>query len=294
MNKTVWIDLEQGSPEWLALRRTKIGSSDSYTIMGLNPWSGINTPLKLWESKIKGTESEVNYAMAFGTANEPKARKAFEKELGIKMIPRVGLNADRSWQIASLDGISEDNAIAVELKCGGESLHEKSKAKDISEHYYCQIQHQYATTGVEVIYFASYYEGDLRKFIIDRDNKYIAKLIDEESVFHENFINLIPPEMCERDYEDLSTSKAFTKKEKEWLEVHQQLKAIQDQEEILRKDMIGMTNNRSTRGILTKWSRITQKGNVDYKAIPELKGVNLDLYRKAPITKWMPSVIQKV
>lgn len=215
MNKTVWIDLEQGSPEWLALRRTKIGSSDSYTIMGLNPWNkGINTPLKLWESKIKGTEAEVNYAMANGTINEPKARKAFEKEVGIKMIPKVGLSAVRSWQIASLDGISEDNAIAVELKCGGESLHEKAKEKDIPEHYYCQIQHQYATTNAEVIYFASYFEGDLRKFIIDRDEKYIDRLIDAELKFHDNFINLIPPEMCERDYEDMRKKRKIFPKRK--------------------------------------------------------------------------------
>lgn len=52
-----------------------------------------------------------------------------------------------------------------------------------------------------------------------------------------------------------------------------------------------MSNDRSSMGSVIKWNKVTQKGNVDYKSIPELKGVNLDVYRKAPITKWVPYVI---
>ena len=33
-------------------------------------------------------------------------------------------------------------------------------------------------------------------------------------------------------------------------------------------------------------SRLTRQGNVDYAAIPELAGVDLDAYRKAPTTYW--------
>ena len=72
--------IEQGSAEWLALRRTKITASDAGVITQLNPWK---TPRDLFFEKYGFTQVIENEAMRRGTAMEPFAREHFIKHTGI-------------------------------------------------------------------------------------------------------------------------------------------------------------------------------------------------------------------
>lgn len=54
------IDIQQGSAEWLALRRTKITASDAGVITQLNPWK---TPRDLFFEKYGFIEIIENEAM---------------------------------------------------------------------------------------------------------------------------------------------------------------------------------------------------------------------------------------
>lgn len=47
-----------------------------------------------------------------------------------------------------------------------------------------------------------------------------------------------------------------------------------------------MDGQSNTKGAGVRICRMVSKGNVDYKAIPELKNVDLKKYRKAPIEPW--------
>ena len=77
---------EQGSPEWLAMRRTKIGASDAPIIMGVSPWT---TPLQLWEQKVLGTSRAKTFFMQEGIDWEPKIREWYSNKTGLKFQPEV-------------------------------------------------------------------------------------------------------------------------------------------------------------------------------------------------------------
>ena len=81
-------DLEQGSPEWLEIRKTKITSSDASIINGSNTFNG-NSPFKLWQQKVGIEEREpVNERMLEGSRLEIEARDWFNKERIVKNVFR--------------------------------------------------------------------------------------------------------------------------------------------------------------------------------------------------------------
>ena len=70
--------LEQGSAEWLTLRKSKICASEAAIILGISPWK---TPFQLWEEKTGRKESGFSsIAMQYGTDMEPKIREWFENK----------------------------------------------------------------------------------------------------------------------------------------------------------------------------------------------------------------------
>ena len=102
----------------LAYRKNKIGSSDAPIIAGVSPWT---TQVQLWEEKIGIREPRyANFAMQRGIDKEEEARCIFEKEIGVVFFPQVLTHKKYDWMIASLDGLSIDQDLAVEIKCPGE------------------------------------------------------------------------------------------------------------------------------------------------------------------------------
>ena len=92
----------QQTPEWLELRRKKIGASDAPCIMGVSPWK---TPYELWLEKLTGKEQSQTWAMKEGIRKEEEARTEFEKQTGIIVFPKVLISDKYDWMMASLDGI---------------------------------------------------------------------------------------------------------------------------------------------------------------------------------------------
>ena len=84
----------------------------------------------------------------------------------------------------------------------------------------------------------------------------------------------------------IETSDAeWLKKAKEWREIHASLQAVKEKEEKLRKELIELSQGQSFIGGGVQLKHGTSKGRVNYKAIPELQGVNLEDYRGDDITK---------
>lgn len=130
------IDMEQGSPEWLALRKTKITATDASVIMGANPWK---TKSQLYQEKLSDDPPKPpNARMQRGVVLEPIARALFCFKTGHHMIPKVIV---RGWAMASLDGINDRDEI-LEIKCPGEKDHSLAMRGQIPEHYFPQLQHQ--------------------------------------------------------------------------------------------------------------------------------------------------------
>jgi putative phage-type endonuclease len=110
------VQLEQGTRSWLKWRHDGIGASDAPTVMGENPWKSA-TEL-LCEKHGDPRDSGRNAAMARGTQLEPEARKQYELETRNKVLPACLQSSNYKWLRASVDGLSQDRATVVEIKCG--------------------------------------------------------------------------------------------------------------------------------------------------------------------------------
>lgn len=75
-------------------------------------------------------------------------------------------------------------------------------------------------------------------------------------------------------------------KTQQWLQVKIKLEELQKEEAQLRQDLIELAGNENCSGGGIQLQKLKRKGLVDYQNIPELLGVDLEQYRKPPLTTW--------
>lgn len=280
----------QGSAEWLAHRKNHLGASDAAIVMGVSPW---NTPLQLWEQKLGYSQGPSETpAMRRGTEMEPFARLAFENETGIEVFPQVVYHPDHPFMMASLDGLSLDRKTAVEIKCPGASAHATAIAGKVPKYYMPQLQHQLACLSLDMLYYFSF-DGEKGVNIeVQRDDEYIKALIEAESSFWGMVKTRTPPAPTNRDYEERSGAKwvaieaELSSLQEEMSGLEKQMLSIVERKSVLKAELIADAGGRSCRcGSLTL-GRSFPKGRIDYSEIPELKGVDLDQYRKEAKETW--------
>jgi putative phage-type endonuclease len=275
------LEMEQGTPEWHALRKTKITATDAAVIMGVSPWK---TKLQLYNEKISDDVKPLymNPAMERGIELEPLARELFNIKTGWNMQPVIIVN---DWLMASLDGRDEDSGTILEIKCPGVKDHALAESGKIPEYYLPQLQHQMYVSSVRLMYYYSFdgIEGVIVK--VKRDDEYIEKMLVEEKKFYDCIINKTPPESSENDY--------ILREDNEWKELSgryyqlkEEIKFLLEEEENCRKELIALSGGSNSRGNGITLCQVERKGNIDYSKIPELKNVDVEQYRKEPINSW--------
>ena len=188
----ILLDLEQGSDEWKALRKTKVGASDASTILGINPYCNAR---KLWGIKVGLLEDqEETPAMTRGKELEPVARDKFCFQMGMVYKPIVGLSETYDWMLASLDGLSEDNQSLVEIKCNGVKANEYVMKGEIPPWHIPQLAHQLIVTGLNKAYYYSFDGNNGLILEYQRDEEYNKRLIEKELAFWKNVCTFSPPE----------------------------------------------------------------------------------------------------
>jgi putative phage-type endonuclease len=279
--------MEQGTKEWLELRRTKIGASDAAVILGISPYK---TPFQLWEEKVFGKDQEQNGAMARGSAMEQEARECFEKMTGLSVMPKVFV---QDWRMASLDGITFDGKTLVEIKCPNKQVHALAEEGLVPDYYMAQMQHQFSLSGADKGYYFSYSGGKGVLVEVVPEPEFIYEMLILEEKFWNLMVNKEAPPLCERDYIDKRYDKMWEIHAQLWLDSHYALKKAELDEEVARKHLLELSEGRNALCSKVKVTRSFCKGAVDYKLVPELIGVDLDLYRKPPCEKWRLSAITK-
>lgn len=277
------------SLNWHKWRSEGIGSSDAAVVLKI---SAYDTPFSLWEKKVNKTISQGNYATEHGKNMEPHALKWFESEIGAVLFDNVCReNKEKPWIRATIDGLDIDEKIAVELKCPlSRAKHEDFKTvRKVPDLYYPQVQHQMHVLGLDGMFFASFYNGEGEYIEVERDEKFIANMVKEEEKFWNCVVTKTPPPLTDLDYEEMDD---------EWIKVAQSrmglrenIKLLEEKDEELKKTLIQLSRGRNSKGGGLRFTKSEVKGNVDYRAIPELFGVNLDIYRKNPYEKWQLSCI---
>jgi putative phage-type endonuclease len=186
--------IEQGSPEWFALRAGKVTASRVSDVMAKPTTAAYqNYMADLIAERLTSvkTESFTNAAMQWGVDHEAQARVEYEVKTG-SLVEQVAFVDHPTIQMfgCSPDGyVGEDGLI--EIKCPNTSTHidyirqDKAPAK-----YVNQMQCQMAVTGRKWCDFVSFdprLPDGLQLFIVrlERDDEYISKM---ESVVQE-FLN---------------------------------------------------------------------------------------------------------
>lgn len=271
------VKLVQGSPEWHSHRALYRNASETAIVMGESPWQ---TPFQLWELRTGRRQQEVNAAMARGTALEPQARTAYEALTGHVMQPLVLVEGDYS---ASLDGLTFEGDLLVEIKCpfkGKESmLWQQVAAGEIPAHYRWQLEHQFMVSKVT--------KGHL--YVFDGAEGLLVEVTpcpERWQAIHEawnGFMRCIetdtPPALMDWD--------KVIRKDAEWQQAAESYVRLKAEAEVsaeqlyaAKEALVALVEYPSEAGFGVSVARFWKAGNVDYKRVPELAGVDLDNYRQ--------------
>jgi putative phage-type endonuclease len=275
--------MEQRTPEWIEFRKSKIGASDAPVIMGVSPWK---TALQLWGDKLSPSlKTDENQSMKRGNELEPQALAKFEELTGYLMSPKVLVHPSINWMIASMDGLEIEGKTAVEIKCPGKIDHECALDGQIPEKYIPQLQHQIEVSGLQKIYYFSYSITSWKILEVSRDDNYIINLLKKESEFFDLLKKKEPPKETDRDIQEIN-SPEWEELAKKWLYLSEKSNEFEAEKERVKKNLIEIANQRSSKGHGLSVTKILRKGAVDYNLVPQLQGVDVEPYRKPSIESW--------
>jgi putative phage-type endonuclease len=273
--------LQQNAPEWHRWRMQGIGASDAPVIMGEAPFK---TPRKLWSIKTgRAQEEPAGPAARRGRELERCARRAYEQQTGIQVEPLCLVHQEFDWMRASLDGISFDGATLVEIKCPL-SLRDRVSAEQgrIPSQYNAQLQHQLEVSGAERAHYWSFHGGGGTLIEIRPDREYAKRLMEAEAAFWQWVEEDRWPEVTGEEL-DLSADPNWRQAALRYREIRFRLESAAFEQHRLRATLVRMATARRTHGCGVEVLKSSRRGAVDYSTVPELRGVNLEPYRKPPV-----------
>jgi putative phage-type endonuclease len=273
--------LHQNTPEWHRWRLQGIGASDAPVIMGD---AAFKTARMLWSIKTgRAGEGAPGLAARRGHQLERLALLTYERQMGIQMEPVCLVHDQLEWMRASVDGLSFDGSTVLEIKCPM-SQRDRLTAQQgrVPTHHYAQLQHELEVSRATEIHYWSF-DGRMGVLVrINPDREYVKRLIDAEASFWQRVIENCWPEPM-GDELDLSTDSKWRQVAFGYREARARLEAAAAEERKLRELLKAMANARRTYGCGVEVLKSSRTGPVDYSAIPQLRGVNLENYRKPPV-----------
>jgi putative phage-type endonuclease len=185
--------------EWLRQRFDGIGGSDAAAVLGISPFK---SRIELWHEKVEkeiDPESAEELIFEIGHALEPVVANKYTRITGrkLEMRPRK-IHPDYPFMIGNIDreivGDKRGPGI-LEIKTKGAWTDWHSD--DIPPHHMTQVQHYLGVYGYDWAGFAVLDLGTRKVTHIDieRDDKLISRIIQEEEKFWELVEKKIPPEV---------------------------------------------------------------------------------------------------
>lgn len=280
------IELEQGSQEWLSWRKTVITATDCAAIFGSSPWS---TPYQVWQRKLGLVEEQKsNDAMERGKRLEPIIRARFIKNFGINMTPVVVESSEYEFLGASLDGLSDCRKYLLEVKTGGQKLHKMAQEGIVPVYYMNQMQQQFLVTGADKCFYIVGSEDETQDIIIEiyPDPEFSKTYLPVARAFWRCVAFNEPPALQDSDYQNMNDNIELIEDLKIYEDLDSAIKDLEEKKQFRRKKIIEKCGDQSCicKGI--KIMKTTMRGRVDYDEIPEIRGVDLDKYRKSSTTCW--------
>ena len=138
------IDIQQGSPEWLALRLGHFTASEAPAMMGDSPYT---KRVELLYQKATGYRPVVTpyqqKKFDEGHAVEAAARPIVERREGQELFPVTAVRAVNGLPLlASFDGLNLDKTLIFEHKLWNKKLIAQIEGEGLEPSYYWQLEHQ--------------------------------------------------------------------------------------------------------------------------------------------------------
>ena len=270
------VQLAQGSPEWLAYRLACRNASETAAVLGISTWT---TPYQLWLLKTGRAATTVTSAMRHGTDTEPAARAAYEAQTGCVMQPLV---LEHKGYSASLDGITFDHDLILEIKCpvrGSRSdLWSDVAAGNVPEHYALQVQHQLMVSDAPMAHLWVFDGQRGLRHEIARDEAVMDRIRDGWEAFLTHLDIDTPPPLTDAD-----TVQRLDTFWKEAASAFALAKRAEDSADLAlaaaREALVKLAVHPREQGDGVTVTRFWKAGNVDYKKVPVLVGLDLAKYR---------------
>jgi len=276
--------MQQGTSEWLEFRRSKLGASDAPIVLGISPYK---TPHELWLEKTGRKEPPaMNYAMKRGHELEDSLRIAYEELTGNIMMPKVITHDEFDWMMASLDGVSMDGSIILEIKTCNAKIFEAAKSGKPIDHHYAQIQHQLACApDAEFVHYFIEHKGEHHLLKVVRDEEYIQKLTCDLIMFHQCMIEDIAPELTEDDYVVIEHDPEFAEAAQLWLSAKESLDEAKKAYDTAKSSLMECTDDGNCMGYGVVLNRCQRKPTDCKQAALDAK-VDISQYTSESIGYW--------
>lgn len=152
---------------------------------------------------------------------------------------------------------------------------QKPSSGELTDKQYARVQFHLFCTGSEFVQVRVWHPEKSVDIEVDFDPQFIRESLDDVKSFIDEYNNRIQKEQAS----DLELSKAY-------IELEDHIKDLNEELKHLKAKIIAKAEyNQELIGCL-KVSKSTRAGTVDYAKVPELKGVDLEQYRKKPSTSW--------
>ena len=144
-------NVQQGTPEWLALRASHFTASEAPAMMGASKFQTRNDLLAMKKTGIvPDVTPQQQAAFDRGHATEEMARPLAEEDIGEELYPIVGTSGNL---LASMDGATMLGDVLFEHKLWNEKLVAQIRARELDPHYYWQLEQQLLVSGAKRVLF---------------------------------------------------------------------------------------------------------------------------------------------
>lgn len=144
-------NVQQGTPEWHALRSSYFTASEAPAMMGASKFQTRNDLLTMKKTGIvPDVTPQQQAAFDRGHITEEMARPLVEEMIGEELYPIVGTSGNL---LASLDGATMLGDVLFEHKLWNEKVVTQIRAGELDPHYYWQLEQQLLVSGAERVIF---------------------------------------------------------------------------------------------------------------------------------------------
>ncbi|QLG95307.1 YqaJ viral recombinase family protein [Pseudomonas yamanorum] len=144
-------NVQQGTPEWLALRASHFTASEAPAMKGASKFQTRNDLLAMKKTGIvPDVTPQQQAAFDRGHATEEMARPLAEEDIGEELYPIVGTSGNL---LASMDGATMLGDVLFEHKLWNEKVVAQIRAAELDPHYYWQLEQQLLVSGAERVLF---------------------------------------------------------------------------------------------------------------------------------------------